>query len=146
MCAPRPRMDVADAPSTVTRFDLHFDLVDEGQGVDGHAGVTGSVEFATDLFDPASVRALVERWILLLDAAVDDPDRSLGLVDVLTAAERDLVLGSGAAAANRRATRRCPTSSRPRWRARRTPWRWSAETSRSRTRNWTPARIGWHGC
>ncbi|MGW0091662.1 hypothetical protein ACWDWS_21950, partial [Streptomyces sp. NPDC003328] len=26
-------------------------------------------------------------------AAVDDPDRSLGLVDVLTAAERDLVLG-----------------------------------------------------
>ncbi|MEE1671628.1 amino acid adenylation domain-containing protein [Streptomyces sp. WAC07094] len=87
------RMDVADAPSTVTRFDLHFDLVDEGQGADGHAGVTGSVEFATDLFDPDSVRALVERWILLLDAAVDDPDRSLGLVDVLTAAERDLVLG-----------------------------------------------------
>ena len=52
------------------KFDLSVSLGEE-RGADGApAGIGGVVEYATDLFDRASVEALTDRLIRLLEAAV----------------------------------------------------------------------------
>ncbi|WP_231974826.1 non-ribosomal peptide synthetase, partial [Mycobacterium sp. E1747] len=60
------------------------------------------VEFDADVFDTASIRALVERFRRVLAAMTSDPTRRLSSVDLLDRAERDLVLsrlsGAGVAA------------------------------------------------
>ena len=49
------------------------------------------IEYATDLFDGESVAALGERLVRLLAAAVQ-PDRAIGRLDILGAAERQTLL------------------------------------------------------
>ena len=51
------------------------------------AGICGSVEFRTDVFDAASIEVLIERLARVLVALTDDPARALSSVDVLDAAE-----------------------------------------------------------
>ncbi|WP_405912206.1 non-ribosomal peptide synthase/polyketide synthase [Streptomyces sp. NBC_00963] len=69
-------------------FDLGFHLLERG-GTGGQTeGIIGRVEYSTDLFDAATVEALVARWLRLLAAVVADPERPLSRVDVLTAEER----------------------------------------------------------
>src|SRR5262245_43241047 len=45
-----------------------------------------------DLFDRSSVEAVAARLVRLLEAAVADPDRAIGRLDILTAAERATLL------------------------------------------------------
>jgi SAM-dependent methyltransferase len=62
------------ALTETTKFDLDFSLW-ERHGVDGEPeGIDGVVEYATDLFDPATVETIVACWVHLLEAAVADPD------------------------------------------------------------------------
>ncbi|WP_405750959.1 non-ribosomal peptide synthase/polyketide synthase [Streptomyces sp. NBC_01411] len=73
-------------------FDLGFHLLERG-GTGGQTeGIIGRVEYSTDLFDAATVEALVARWLRLLAAVVADPERPLSRVDVLTAEERSELL------------------------------------------------------
>nr|WP_243436612.1 non-ribosomal peptide synthase/polyketide synthase [Streptomyces sp. FH025] len=73
-------------------FDLGFHLLERG-GTGGPAeGIVGRVEYGTDLFDRATVEALVARWLRLLAAVVAEPDRPLSRIDVLTAEERQELL------------------------------------------------------
>ncbi|WP_405366031.1 non-ribosomal peptide synthetase [Kitasatospora sp. NBC_00039] len=78
------------APTDTARVDLTFSLAEEHSAVGGPAGLRGAVEYATDLFDEATVEALFARWVRLLEAAVADPERPIGAVDLLSAEERDL--------------------------------------------------------
>ncbi|HEX9373573.1 MAG TPA: condensation domain-containing protein, partial [Roseiflexaceae bacterium] len=74
------------------KFDLSVSL-GEQRGPDGTpAGITGVVEYATDLFDRTSIEALVQRLVRLLETAVAEPDRAIGSLDILAAAERDRIL------------------------------------------------------
>ncbi|MEU3465660.1 amino acid adenylation domain-containing protein [Streptomyces sp. NPDC006733] len=74
------------------KFDLWFGLSEEF-GPDGRpAGVTGSVEYSSDLYDHATVEVLADRWARLLEAVAADPDRPIGQVDILTAEEHRAVL------------------------------------------------------
>ncbi|MEV4233262.1 amino acid adenylation domain-containing protein, partial [Streptomyces bobili] len=73
-------------------FDLGFHLLERG-GTGGQAeGIIGRVEYSTDLFDPATVEALVARWLRLLASVVAEPGRPLSRIDVLTAEERHELL------------------------------------------------------
>ena len=64
-----------------------------GAAADGTpAGIDGVLEYASDLFDEASVAALGQRLIRLLEGAVADPARALGSADDPGAAERDTIL------------------------------------------------------
>ncbi|MGW2822471.1 non-ribosomal peptide synthase/polyketide synthase [Streptomyces sp. NPDC001443] len=73
-------------------FDLGFHLLERG-GTGGPAeGIVGRVEYSNDLFDPATVEALVGRWLRLLASVVAAPDRPLSRIDVLTAEERHELL------------------------------------------------------
>ncbi|MFD0265490.1 non-ribosomal peptide synthase/polyketide synthase, partial [Streptomyces sp. NPDC127106] len=74
------------------KFDLGFNLY-ERHGADGSpAGIAGAVEYATDLYDRATVETLVDRWTRLLRTAAADPDRPLGQIEVLSDDERHRLL------------------------------------------------------
>ncbi|MFE5096524.1 non-ribosomal peptide synthase/polyketide synthase, partial [Streptomyces sp. NPDC056638] len=73
-------------------FDLAIHLLERG-GTGGSAeGIIGRVEYSTDLFDHATVEALVARWLRLLASVVAEPGRPLSRIDVLAAEERHELL------------------------------------------------------
>ncbi|AQA25888.1 amino acid adenylation domain protein [Rhodococcus sp. MTM3W5.2] len=72
------------------RMDLAFSLSEHRDGAD--AGVSGVVEFRTDVFERSSVESLIARWIRILEAVAVDPDMRVGAIDLLGEDERHRVL------------------------------------------------------
>ncbi|WP_218040376.1 non-ribosomal peptide synthetase [Actinomadura sp. WMMB 499] len=76
----------------VSRFDLAL-LVDERRDASGApAGIGCRLEYALDLFEPATARAMAARLERLLAQVAAAPDRPLSAVDLLDGAERTLLL------------------------------------------------------
>ncbi|MFD4591889.1 non-ribosomal peptide synthetase [Streptomyces rubiginosohelvolus] len=71
------------------KFDLTFTLA-ERDGVDGIEGV---LEYAEDLFEPATAQALADRLVRLLTEAVAAPTAPLRRLEILSPAERTALLG-----------------------------------------------------
>ncbi|MGX1543794.1 amino acid adenylation domain-containing protein, partial [Streptomyces adustus] len=89
---PGLRVDEVELTTTESKFDLVFSL-SERHAEDGSPdGVDAFVQFASDLYDPATVETMVARWVRLLRAAVADPRRRLGSVDLLSGEERRALL------------------------------------------------------
>ncbi|NUP32553.1 MAG: amino acid adenylation domain-containing protein, partial [Streptomycetaceae bacterium] len=78
--------------TATAKFDLFFAVT---EGLDD--GLRVAVEYRADLFDHTTVEALATRWLRLLDAASADPDRPIGRIDILSAAERRTLLALPAA-------------------------------------------------
>ena len=74
------------------KFDLSVSLAEQ-RGSDGRpAGIEGVIEYASDLFERESVEAIAGRLVRLLEGAVAAPERALGELDILGAAERHTIL------------------------------------------------------
>ncbi|WP_409238113.1 amino acid adenylation domain-containing protein [Streptomyces sp. PA5.6] len=96
---PRGELTFAGAKATpqearirAARMDLTVHLAERQGGGDAPDGITGSVAYRTDLFEQATVTALVERLLRVLRAVADDPEQRVGSVDVLSEGERHRVL------------------------------------------------------
>ncbi|MET8390270.1 condensation domain-containing protein, partial [Streptosporangium canum] len=70
----------------VAKFDLLMSLTETA------GELTGSLEYATDLFDPETAEGLVSRFLRLIHAVTADPDVSLSAIDILDARERHTIL------------------------------------------------------
>ncbi|MET9562035.1 amino acid adenylation domain-containing protein [Streptomyces tauricus] len=77
----------AAATANDARFDLTFSLR-ERPGDGDAQGISGWVEYRTDLYDAVTVESLLERWVRFLDAAVTDPRTRIGAIDILGRDER----------------------------------------------------------
>ncbi|MEU1547072.1 non-ribosomal peptide synthase/polyketide synthase [Nocardia sp. NPDC005745] len=77
-----------DIDTGTAKFDLHLSVAEAADG----SGLAAVFEYATDLFDPATVEAFASRLHRVLDAVVADPRVCLGTIDVLNPGERALVL------------------------------------------------------
>ncbi|MET9443779.1 non-ribosomal peptide synthase/polyketide synthase [Streptomyces sp. NPDC006610] len=79
--APDPR-GLATAPVAVPRraatFDLSVEFVPDGEGL------TGLLEYRTDLFDADTAARMADQLLRLLDAAATEPDRPLGALPLLS--------------------------------------------------------------
>ena len=75
------------ADTHTARMDLTFSLAERFTEAGEPAGIGGAVEFRTDVFDAASIKALIERLERVLVAITADPTRRLSSVDVLDAGE-----------------------------------------------------------
>ncbi|MFJ4594491.1 amino acid adenylation domain-containing protein [Kitasatospora sp. NPDC088861] len=76
----------------VAKFDLNIGIA-ERHGPDGApAGLTGSIEYAADLYDHTTVAALADRLGLLLTGAAADPHAPIATLDVLAPEERTRIL------------------------------------------------------
>ncbi|MBV8789698.1 MAG: amino acid adenylation domain-containing protein, partial [Mycobacterium sp.] len=71
------------------RMDLTFSLAERWSEDGEPAGIGGTVEFRTDVFDAASIEALVGRLQRVLMAMTADPTRPLSSFELLDEAERD---------------------------------------------------------
>nr|WP_157880143.1 non-ribosomal peptide synthetase [Streptomyces natalensis] len=85
-----PGFDLADvraewsvASTGTAKFDLLFNL---GPDPDGQ-GLRCGIEYATDLFDRATVERIAGRFIRVLRQVVGEPARPVGTVDVLDTSE-----------------------------------------------------------
>uniref|UniRef100_UPI00056A4558 hypothetical protein n=1 Tax=Streptomyces sp. NRRL WC-3742 TaxID=1463934 RepID=UPI00056A4558 len=73
-------------------FDLFFSLA-ERRGTDGEPqGITGAVEYSSDIYDASTVQALFDRWIRLLDEVTAQPEQPLSHIEILTPQERHRTL------------------------------------------------------
>ncbi|WP_142254649.1 non-ribosomal peptide synthetase, partial [Mycobacterium colombiense] len=70
------------------RMDLTFSLAERWSEAGELAGIGGTVEFRTDVFDSQSIETLIERFQRVLAAMTSDPGQRLSSVDVLDDAER----------------------------------------------------------
>ncbi|WP_097972572.1 non-ribosomal peptide synthetase [Streptomyces sp. gb14] len=71
------------------KFDLTFTLAER----DGADGIEGVLEYAEDLFEPATAQALADRLVRLLTEAVAAPTAPLHRLEILSPAERTALLG-----------------------------------------------------
>ncbi|HVS00913.1 MAG TPA: amino acid adenylation domain-containing protein, partial [Thermoanaerobaculia bacterium] len=75
-------LTLLDREGGVAQFDLSLSLIETP------AGITGVLEHNTDLFDGSTAERLTARFAALLEAAVADPDRSIGDLPLLLPAEQ----------------------------------------------------------
>ncbi|ALG09253.1 non-ribosomal peptide synthetase [Kibdelosporangium phytohabitans] len=84
-----------DIAVSTAKYDLSFMLTEHADGIGGFLG------YDSGLFDRPAAQAFADRLVRLLDAAVADPSKPIGGLDILTEDERDRLLagwiGSGRA-------------------------------------------------
>ena len=114
------------ADTHTARMDLVFSLAERWTEAGEPAGIGGTVEFRTDVFDAASIETLIERLERVLVAMTADPTRSLSSVDLLDAGEHARLDEMG-----NRAVLTEPASARCRFRCC-SPRRWPAPRRRWR--------------
>ncbi|MFD4786918.1 amino acid adenylation domain-containing protein [Streptomyces sp. NPDC058459] len=92
-----PDLTVSPVPVEldVAKFDLSFTFTETHDDRGAPGAMRAAVDYATELFDAATVRALGERLTGLLAAVTADPDRPLRSYDVLTDADRARVTAWG---------------------------------------------------
>nr|WP_231996353.1 non-ribosomal peptide synthetase [Mycobacterium scrofulaceum] len=78
-------------PTRAARFDLDFELVEVPTDDPAAPRAAGSVTYATDLFDRATIERLVDRFGRVLDAAVTDPSVVVGEISLMDCGEAELV-------------------------------------------------------
>ncbi|MFC5741590.1 non-ribosomal peptide synthetase, partial [Dyella tabacisoli] len=74
------------------KFDLSFDFAERLHEDGTPAGLYGNLEFALDLFSPATAQTLVERLQRVLTAVAAEPTQPIGRIELLDMAEREQLL------------------------------------------------------
>ncbi|MBV1946660.1 non-ribosomal peptide synthetase [Streptomyces sp. BV129] len=92
-----PGLTVSPVPAEldVAKFDLSFTFTETRDDSGAPGAMRAAVDYATELFDAATVHALGERLVRLLTAVTTDPDRPLRAYDVLTDTDRTRVTAWG---------------------------------------------------
>ncbi|MEU3051541.1 amino acid adenylation domain-containing protein, partial [Streptomyces sp. NPDC006984] len=85
---PGLRAEVLAQTTPTSKFDLSVDFESRRDSDGRPAGLRTSWEYATDLFDRSTMRAMAERLVRLLEAVTSDPDVCIGDVELLSAQER----------------------------------------------------------
>ncbi|MFI8930440.1 amino acid adenylation domain-containing protein [Streptomyces sp. NPDC053474] len=94
-----PGLRVEEGPGApvAAKFDLMVNLRERHDEDGAAAGLEGTIDFATDLFDRTTAQGIADRLTTFLTAAAQDADRRLGMFELLTDGERSdaLVAGQG---------------------------------------------------
>ncbi|HEU4507241.1 MAG TPA: amino acid adenylation domain-containing protein [Pyrinomonadaceae bacterium] len=77
---------VGSAKSSIAKFDLTLAVAETAEGL------KTIVEYNTDLFEAATIQRLLRHFEVLLHGIVEDPDRQLSQLPLLTTAERRQLL------------------------------------------------------
>ncbi|KHO26549.1 peptide synthetase [Mycolicibacterium setense] len=77
------RADQIPLDTHTARMDLSFSLAERWTETGDAAGISGTVEFRTDVYDTATVEALIDRLQRVLTAMAADPTRRLSAIDVV---------------------------------------------------------------
>ncbi|CAM5722882.1 Carrier domain-containing protein OS=Streptomyces fumanus OX=67302 GN=GCM10018772_59690 PE=4 SV=1 [Streptomyces fumanus] len=83
---------LASEDVVTAKFDLSVTLMERRDETGAPAGIEGGIQYATDLFDAHTVDALARRLVAVLEQVAADPGVRVGAVEVLSDAERRMVL------------------------------------------------------
>ncbi|HYH79840.1 MAG TPA: amino acid adenylation domain-containing protein [Longimicrobium sp.] len=94
--APGRRLVLPGVEARAVEVDTGAAQLDLALLVDDHgaAGLEGAVQYAADLFEPATAARIAAHFARLLAAFADDPDERIGRVALMDAAERARVLAA----------------------------------------------------
>jgi amino acid adenylation domain-containing protein/non-ribosomal peptide synthase protein (TIGR01720 family) len=81
------RLERMDADGEKARFELQLSVVESAGGE-----LQGELEYAADLFEPATAERTVWHWLELMKGAVSEPERGVGSVELMRAGERRQLL------------------------------------------------------
>ncbi|HEX4788246.1 MAG TPA: amino acid adenylation domain-containing protein, partial [Actinospica sp.] len=84
---PGLEVEYRQALTSTTQVDLYFSMI-----MDGAGRLQGDIQYATQLFDRDTIKAMAVRLTRVLEQLVADPGVRVGDVDVLIPAERELLL------------------------------------------------------
>ncbi len=79
--------------TSTAKFDLTFSLTERYDSGGHQAGLSGELEYASDLFDEVTAARLADRLVTILTAVAADPERPVGSLEILTASERKALAG-----------------------------------------------------
>ncbi|MCP4661115.1 MAG: amino acid adenylation domain-containing protein, partial [bacterium] len=79
--APELEVKIEGVATEIAKFDLTLSMAE------GEAGLSGGLEYGTDLFDATTIRRMARQLGTLLEGAVADPERRLAELPLLTPAE-----------------------------------------------------------
>ncbi|KAA6474872.1 amino acid adenylation domain-containing protein [Bacillus swezeyi] len=74
------------------KFDLTIELREHRNAEGIPAGITGFLEYSTDLFKRDTAEAFTARLVRLLESAASAPDQPIGRLDILLPEERQMML------------------------------------------------------
>ncbi|ROP35963.1 non-ribosomal peptide synthetase [Saccharothrix texasensis] len=80
--------EVRPVDTASAKFDLTLGLREEHDDAGAPAGITGSLEFATDLFDRSTAAALATRLTRMFAAVIAEPDTRISRPELLDRQER----------------------------------------------------------
>jgi amino acid adenylation domain-containing protein len=80
------RVEFVKVPLDISKFDLGLSWTETP------AQLSGTIEYATDLFSPSTIERMAGHLLVLLDAAATSPDRSISALPLLTARERQKII------------------------------------------------------
>ncbi|WP_017149593.1 amino acid adenylation domain-containing protein [Bacillus bingmayongensis] len=75
-----------------SKFDITIEISERSTSEGQPNGLHGLLEFSTDLFKRETAEKLVIRFIRLLEDAVQDPEQSIGRLEILEEEERQTIL------------------------------------------------------
>jgi amino acid adenylation domain-containing protein len=76
-------------PTATTKFDLTCSLQENHTPTGKHAGITGLIEYNTDLYHPTTITTFSKRFVRLLSLLADDPHRPISGLDVVLETEHE---------------------------------------------------------
>ncbi|HEU5392246.1 MAG TPA: amino acid adenylation domain-containing protein, partial [Streptosporangiaceae bacterium] len=79
-------------PFDGAKFDLTFDLAELREADGAPAGLAGTLEFASDVFDRATAELIANRLVRVLEAVAADPRQRIGDLDIYVPGERKRLL------------------------------------------------------
>lgn len=85
----------AELGSTTThtsKFDLTIELTEQKCEDGSIAGMSGEIEYATDLYDRTTVEAFARYFVNILKQVAANPDRTLAAINILDSDARSMIL------------------------------------------------------
>ncbi len=79
-------LEVMDIDAGMAKFDLIVNVFEQGEFLEGF------VEYNTDLFDRTTIQGMVRHYRTLLAGIVENPDRRVNAISLLSAEERGVLL------------------------------------------------------
>ncbi|PAZ12877.1 non-ribosomal peptide synthetase [Streptomyces sp. SA15] len=76
-------LELTDMPTGTAKFDLSFNVREAFTAEGGADGIRVTLEYRADVFRPGTARALLERYVRLIEAVTQDPSTRIGDARIL---------------------------------------------------------------
>ncbi|MDC8975810.1 non-ribosomal peptide synthetase, partial [Mycobacterium marinum] len=85
-------IEILNPPTHTAKFDLFINLVDLPSPTKDPQPLTGTIEYATDLFDRDTIEKFATSYLHILDIITTNPQQRIDLIEIIDPVERQRLL------------------------------------------------------